>query len=151
MAVTDRRDGDWRRATVGRVWMAAALVLVEVALILVASVAWASSPDVSTAWISLLGGSAIAGILVLVVIGLANARALRSSAARARGLAIAGQWLALLRLLGLLVAAVAIVVASGLGGDLADACTLGVAVFDGLLAIWVAFWTGRALASQQGG
>lgn len=150
MTPPDRPNGDWRRSTVGRVWMAAALVLVEVALILVASVAWASAPDVDTAQISLLGISAIVGIPVLIVIGLANARALRSSAAAARGLAAAGQWLAVLRLLGLLVAAVAIAVVDGLSGDLADACTLGVALFDALLAIWVAFWTGRALAQQRG-
>lgn len=150
MAPPDRLNGDWRRSTVGRVWMAAALVLVEVALILVASVAWASDPDVGTAQISLLGIAAIVGIPVLAVIGLANARALRTSAASARGLAVAGQWLAMLRLLGLVVAAVAIAVVDGLSGDLADACTLGVALFDALLAIWVAYWTGRALTRQGG-
>lgn len=149
MAQPDRRNGDWRRSTVGRVWMAVALVLVEVALVLVASVAWASAPDVSTAQITLLGVSAMAGIPVLVVIGLANARALRTSAASGRGLAVIGQWLAVLRLLGLAVAAVAIAVVDGLSGDLADACTLGVAVFDALLAVWVAVWTGRALAPQH--
>jgi hypothetical protein len=152
MVPTDRR-GDWRRAAWGRVWIAIVLGAVEVALIAVASVAWRSSnADVDTAAISLLGVSAIVGIPILVVIALANvqaARALRSGLPPAppSGLASAGRMLAALRLAAVIVAAVVVLAVEVAGSlDLADTCTAGIAVFDGLLAMLVAIVTARGIA-----
>jgi hypothetical protein len=152
MVPTDRRS-DWRRAAWGRIWIAIVLVAVEVALIAVASVAWRSSnADVDTAAISLLGVSAVVGIPILVVIALANvqaARALRSGGppASPSGLASAGRMLAALRLAAVIVAAVVVLAVEVAGSfDLADTCTAGIAVFDGLLAVLVAIVTVRGIA-----
>jgi hypothetical protein len=120
----------------------------EVALVLVASVAWGSTVDVAA--ITVLGVSAIVGIPILLVIALANVRAVSGggSALPARRFATLGKALAVLRLLAVVVAALVVVVARGVTDsfDLADSCTAGIGVFDGLLAVLVAVLTGRGIA-----
>jgi hypothetical protein len=129
------------------------LIAGEVALILIANVAWrSSSSNVDAPAISLLGISAIAGIPILLVTALANLRAARDRRAgepltAAGRLAVAGQTLALLRLLGVVVAAVAAVVVRGLTDsfDLADTCTAATAIVDSLFALVLAVRTGTGI------
>jgi hypothetical protein len=157
MVSSDRTAADWRRAALGRVWTAAVLVAAEVALILVAGVVWSSAnSDVDTAAVTLLGVSAIVGIPVLLVVALANLRAARLRRAgqpvtAASRLAVVGQTLAVVRLLGVIVAAVSVVLVRGLTDsfDLADTCTAATAVLDGLLTVLLAVVTGRSIGRAR--
>jgi hypothetical protein len=147
----------WRRATLGRIWMAVVLIVADVGLAAIASVAWqavarGSVPAAGVAAMTILGVAAVVGIPLLVVVALANARAARARSAgrplsAARRLGVVGQWLAVARLVGLLVAAVAVTVAVGLTAltGLADSCAVGIAVLDASFAVLLAGWTGRAL------
>jgi len=154
---TDVAYGAWRRATLGRMWIAVVLILMDLALVAIAAVAWGAADKgsvsgMSIASISLMGGCAIAGIPTLALVALANLLAVRSRRdgrpeSPARRLAAAGLTLAVARLVVLVVAAVTVAIAGALDSDsaLTDACTVAVAGFDALLALLVAWRTGRAI------
>lgn len=104
-----------RRSAIGRAWIAAVLVLLELGLaaLSVAAIGWsgqAHPPFVVT------GVSAVVGVVALAVIAAANASAARAEAAGAppaRGLASLGMWLSVTRLVALLGAAAVFLVAAG--------------------------------------
>ena len=154
MAATDRRDGDWRRPTLGRAWAAAVLVAADAALLLIASVVWTSaSSDVDTTAVTMLGVSAIAGIPALSLVIAANVRAARSWRA-GQPLKSANLWadwgvaLAVIGLVGMVLYAFVVVLA-GVGDgsfDLADSYLAAIAVLDSLLGALVAFVTHRSIS-----
>jgi hypothetical protein len=152
-------DGGLRRATLGRVWMTAALIIMELGVVALAGVAWQGvahgSVSNTTVWpITLDGGNAMVGIGVLSVIAAANVSALRAGRTNgrmvpARSLATLGQWLAFTRLVALLGAAVLLIAAVGLTTAwVTDMCLVAIGVFDSLLTVLVAMWTGGAASAS---
>ncbi|MEE6261792.1 hypothetical protein [Plantactinospora sonchi] len=150
------RDGDRRRAALGRAWMAAVLILMDLALLGLAGVVWPAvergSVSGMSVWpILLVAGNALAGVLLLVVVGAANISAVRAGRAgtaptTARGLGSLGQWLAVLRLVALLGTGILLAAATGLDNTgLSGGFLLGVGVFDAVLAMLLALRTGGAI------
>jgi hypothetical protein len=139
-----------RRAALGRAWGAGLLAVLDAGLVALAAIAWrAVARDEVTgrdvAAISVLGGGAAIGVLVLLVVLAASLRALRRSPT-AGGLPGVGAGLAGLRLAAVLLAGVAVAVAAGLQAvaGLAESCTLALAVLHAAIGLLLAVQTARA-------
>lgn len=146
---------DRRRAALGRVGIAGVIAAADLALAVIAVLVWqavrhhhVSSADVAS--ILLAGVSSTVGVPVLALIAWANVTAARTPAnsalPRGRRLAAFGQFLALARLAGLLVAAVAVLLAVHFRFGLADAAIVGVATVDALVTVLLA---ARTLIAQR--
>lgn len=145
----------WRRATLSRGLIAVTLLVGEVAWTLLAAVAWLALAEGLTfgeevASISVLGGCAIAGLPVTAIIAIANFQARRArhaghTLAPARRLATTAQWLAVIRLLGLLTASALLAIATSIDIDQIDVSFHVMALIDAICAILIAIRTGSAV------
>lgn len=150
------RYGAWRRAMLGRAWIAVTLLLGDVALTLLAAMVWLAQADglvagEEVASISLMGGGATAGLPVTAILAIANFRARRAchtghTLAPARRLAATGQWLAAGRLLGILTASTLLATATSIEVDQIDAGFHVMALIDAVCAILIAVRTGSAIS-----
>lgn len=140
-----------RRSAVGRVWIAAVLVLLELGLaaLSLAAIGWATrgqAPFVVT------GVSAVVGAAVLAVIAAANALTARAEAAGApppRRLASLGMWLAVTRLVALLGAAALVLVAAG--RPTAVVANAGLFCFAAVAALFAVLLAGLTTRALRGG
>lgn len=148
--------GAGRRAAFGRVGTAVVLALLDLGLILLATAAmrWSAQAPLGglgAAAFVVTAVSSAAGIAVLAVVAAANLTAVRAVSAgwppdRAGGLAVLGQWLAVIRLVAVGAAAALVTAATGrVAGDLADFGLFCAAAVTALFAVLLAMTTARGV------
>jgi hypothetical protein len=132
-----------RRRVVARAWLTGLLVCCDLAVVGIISLVWTAQArdqvtgaDVAT--LDLLGVSAAAGVVILVLALAATIAVLRGRSGR--GSATAAWPLAWLRLVAVIVAVAAIAVVAGLGAviGLVETFAAGLALLDAAVAVAVA-------------